>query len=136
MMGALTKVFCHYLNPTNPNKLNVMKAIIKRPFQRHFLVLLSLLAVSGCSGIQSNPVYQSWEERAYNAYNISVPSANKPGILPALLRTVALPGRQFLRNPSIQRVSYQKSHQPPRSYSEPVRTSTQELDFIEQNYGL
>lgn len=132
MIGALSKVFCHHLKHTDPNKLNLMKAIIKRPLQRHFVALLSLLAVSGCSGVQSSSVYQSWEKQAYDAYNIAAPSVNDMSVLPALLRTVALPGRQFIRNPSIQRVSHQK----PGSYSNPVTTNQQELDFIEQNYGL
>lgn len=109
-----------------------MTATIKRPFKRHFVVLLSLLAVSGCSGVQSTSVYQSWEKQAYNAYNIAAPSVRNTGVLPALLRTVALPGKQLIRNPSVQRVSYQR----PASYSNPVKTSQQELDFIEQNYGL
>lgn len=109
-----------------------MKAIIKRPFKRHFVALFSLLTVSGCSGVQSTAVYQSWEKQAYNAYNIAAPSVKDMSVLPALLRTVSLPGKQFIRNPSVQRVSYQK----PVSYSNPVKASQQELDFIEQNYGL
>ena len=114
-----------------------MKAIITRPYQRHFLAVLPLLMISGCSGIQSSTIYQTWEQQAYSAYNLSVPSANKPGVLPALLRTVAVPGQQFLRHHPTQRVSYQNTAVNSGS-SGPAsnRVSEQELDFIEQNYGI
>lgn len=121
----------------NPNKPIAMKAIITRPYKRHFLAVLPLLMISGCSGIQSSAIYQSWEQQAYSAYNLSVPSANKPGVFPALLRTVAVPGQQFLRHHPAQRVSYRNTAANSGS-SGPVsgRLSEQELDFIEQNYGI
>jgi hypothetical protein len=135
VIGALNKVFCHHSNPTSPNKLIAMKAKTIRPHKRHFLALLPLLMVSGCSGIQPDSVYKSWEQQAYRAYNLSAPPV-KPGILPALLRTVSVPGQQFLRHHPTQRVSYP----PAGTGSEPVRIpdriDERELDFIEQNYGI
>lgn len=142
MIGALDKVFCHDLKHTNPNQLIAMKAKIRRPYKRHFLALLPLLIISGCSGIQPDSIYKSWEQQAYRAYNLSVPTANKPGVLPALLRTVAAPGQQFLRHHPSQRVSYQRTYVRPQGEirPEPVRIperiDEQELDFIERNYGI
>lgn len=114
-----------------------MKAPIRRPLKRHFVAVLPLLIISGCSGVQNNTVYQSWEKRAYDAYNIAAPSTKDMNVLPALLRTVALPGRQFIRNPSVQRVSYRKSVNNSKHTSVmSSQSSRNELDYIEQNYGL
>lgn len=117
-----------------------MKAKIIRPYQRHLLALLPLLVISGCSGVQSGSLYQQWEQQAYNAYNVSAP-VHKPGVLPALLRTVAVPGQRFMRHHPSQRVSYQSAAAGPvvntgPDTRSPDRLSEQELNFIEQNYGI
>ena len=106
-----------------------MKAIIKRPFQRQLLVVLSLTIFSGCSGIQSNAAYKHWEKRAYKAYNVATP-VHKTGILPALFKTVSIPGQHLLKKPVAQRVIYPKASAPA------VKIKNNELHYIEQHYGI
>lgn len=70
-----------------------MKAKITRPLKRLILAILSAHLLAGCSGIQSNSLYQNWERQAYSAYRIAAPVHNA-SVLPSLLRTVAVPSRQ------------------------------------------
>ena len=111
-----------------------MKAIIKRPYQRQLLVVLSLAILSGCSGMQTNAttVYKSWEQRAYKAYKVAAPVHGK-GILPALFKTVSIPGVNRLYKPKVYRAGYKK---PTPSVVKQNNTTVKDLQYIEQHYGI
>ena len=104
-----------------------MKAIKIRPYQRPLLVVLSLAILTGCSGIQSNVVYKSWEEKAYSAYKIAAP-VHKQGILPALFKTVSIPGMNLLQRPKLHRVAYPQA--------KVTDSKENNLHYIESHYGL
>lgn len=91
--------------------------------------MLSLVVISGCSTIQSNAVYKTWEQHAYQAYNLSVPT-QRASILPALFERVSEPGAHFLKNPAQRGVT----HPVPADQAENL--PQKDLQYIEQFYGI
>lgn len=106
-----------------------MKAVITRPSKRQLLVMLSLVALSGCSTVQSNVVYKSWEQRAYQAYNLSAP-VQRVSILPALFEKISSPGAHFLQQTAQRGVSH------PVAADQVNNLPKQDLQYIEQYYGI
>lgn len=103
-----------------------MKTLTTRPYKRQIMFLLFLVSISGCSAIQSNKVYQSWEQRAYRAYQAPVKQVS---ILPSLFNKVSLPGT----------ASYQKAsttNLKPVAKANPPESRQRGDDYIEQYYGL
>ena len=117
-----------------------MKASIKRPYQRQLLVVLSLAILTGCSGIQTNATsaYKSWEKRAYTAYKHRVAGPmHKKGVLPALFKTVSVPGMSTFYKPKVYRAGYKKPVPPKVEKNKPkTNTNVKELQYIEQHYGI
>lgn len=112
---------------------NIMKAIRIRPLKRLVLLVLAANVLAGCSGIQSNSVYQSWEKQAYAAYRVSLP-APPDGMLPNLLRTVAVPGLQVA--PQRASVNYRNSPRAVAPQPKPAPMPAQEQEYIADFYGL
>jgi uncharacterized lipoprotein len=111
---------------------NIMKAIRIRPLKRLMLLVLAANVLAGCSGIQSNSVYQSWERQAYAAYRVSQPGPPN-GVLPNIFRTVAVPGLQV----APQRASNNYSIARPQAFQpQPTQAPVQEQQYIADFYGL
>lgn len=43
--------------------------------------------LTGCSTVQDNQLYQSWQERAYSAYGMPVPSGSSSPLMTAEIRS-------------------------------------------------
>lgn len=112
-----------------------MKAIRIRPFQRLVLLVLAANVLAGCSSIQTNPVYQTWEKQAYAAYHISLPGP-ADGVLPNFFRTVAVPGMQVAPQRSAHNQYMVASNGAPQPQSAPVSLPVQEQQYIADFYGL
>lgn len=100
IIGALTQAFCHYLLHKPKQTEKHMKAIKTRPSQRPLLVVLSMTILTGCSGIQPKAVYKDIEQTVQHAYNAAAP-IHKEGLVPALFKTVSMPGMNALNRPQI-----------------------------------
>ncbi|TXH77432.1 MAG: hypothetical protein E6Q85_03180 [Thiothrix sp.] len=112
-----------------------MKAIRIRPLKRLMLLVLATQLVVGCSSIQSNPVYQTWERQAYAAYHVSLPGP-ADGIVPNFFRTVAVPRMQVAPQrpvPQAYAIARNSSSQP---LSASLVVPMQEQQYIADFYGL
>lgn len=114
-----------------------MKAIIKRPYQRQLLVVLSLTVLTGCSGFQpnANAVYQNLEQRVQKVYKAAAP-IHKEGLVPALFKSVSVPGMEMLKRPLLYRANFARSYTPKVQVPKPTKTEVKESQYIEQHYGL
>lgn len=120
-----------------------MKAIKIRPYQRQLLVVLSLTILTGCSGFQPNAVYKNLEQSVQHVYKAAAP-IHKEGLVPALFKTVPMPGMDFLKRPMIMRANYRPWSKAPVKKAKPKppmlnksnTTSAKDLNYIEQHYGL
>lgn len=120
-----------------------MKAIKTRPFKRPLLVVLSLTILSGCSGLPVQPiqVYKDLEQKVQYVYNATAP-IQQQGLVPALFKTVSMPGLDLLKKPTVFRANYRHRLQAPTPVSKkprPAKTgkqSVKESNYIEQFYGL
>ncbi|HPY39321.1 MAG TPA: hypothetical protein PLM98_02290 [Thiolinea sp.] len=101
------------------------------------LVLLVLAAnlLAGCSSIQTNSVYQTWEKQAYAAYNVSLPGP-ADGMLPNFFRTVAVPGMQVAPQRTAARPYTIARTGAPQPQSVPMQVPAQEQQYIADFYGL
>ena len=113
-----------------------MKAIKTRPFQRQLLVVSSLAILTGCSGFQPAQVYKDLEQKVQYVYNAAAP-IQQQGVVPALFKTVSVPGMDLLKNPMVLRANYRSYFQAPVARRpKPIKQNPKELRYIEQFYGL
>lgn len=118
-----------------------MKAIKTRPFQRPLLVVLSLTILTGCSGLpsQSANIYKDLEQKVKYAYNTTIP-VQQQGIIPALFKTVSVPGMDLLKNPIVFKANHRSGLTVPGIINpftaKPKKQDPKELRYIEQFYGL
>lgn len=120
-----------------------MKAIKIRPFKRPLLVVLSSTILSGCSGlpVQPNQVYKDLEQKVQYVYNATAP-IQQQGLVPALFKTVSMPGLDLLKKPMVFRANYRpwfKAPKPETTKHKPAqidKQSAKESSYIEQFYGL
>ncbi|WP_033406597.1 hypothetical protein [Thiolinea disciformis] len=109
-----------------------MKAIIIRPTQRLALAVLCGTTLAGCSGIEQNYVYQSWEKQAYAAYSAQQPNQTISSV-PAIFRT--LPSSNVPQNNVVLTASNNKPVVPNNKVPQKP-LNTQEADYIANFYGL
>ncbi|SDZ82951.1 hypothetical protein SAMN05660964_00326 [Thiothrix caldifontis] len=85
--------------------------------------LVAMVLLPGCTTMQENSLYSMWQERAYGAYGMPVPTASTSPFMSA-----AMPYRPVLSNP-LDTVS--------GALLNVSRTvSEQETQFISQYYSL
>ncbi|TXH68955.1 MAG: hypothetical protein E6Q83_11600 [Thiothrix sp.] len=99
------------------------------------LLVLATQLLTGCSNIQSNPVYQTWERQAYAAYHVSLPGP-ADGVVPNFFRTVAVPGMQVAPKHSVPRAYNLAGSSMPQPQAAPVIMPMQEQQYIADFYGL
>ena len=124
-----------------------MKAIKTRPFKRLLLVVLSSTILTGCSGlpVQPNQVYKGLEQKVQYVYNAAAP-IQQQGLVPALFKTVSMPGLDLLKKPMVFRANYRprltaldttpapKTVQPKQVQKN--KQNEKDSNYIEQFYGL
>ena len=111
-----------------------MNSIIRRPYQRPLLTMLAAAILSGCSGLQTNVVYKTWEEKAYSAYKLATP-VYKNGILPEIARVVSESGRKIIIRPAVQHTIRPLPVTPVANHPV-IKNNSDELQYIAQHYGL
>ncbi len=99
------------------------------------LLVLATQLLTGCSNIQSNPVYQTWERQAYAAYHVSLPGP-ADGVVPNFFRTVAVPGMQVAPQRSATQAYTVARNNALQPQSAPMVVPMQEQQYIADFYGL
>lgn len=99
------------------------------------LLVLAAQLLAGCSSIQGNPVYQTWERQAYAAYHVSLPGP-ADGMVPNFFRTVAVPGMQVAPQRSVNQAYTVARNGAPQPQSVPMSMPAQEQQYIADFYGL